>query len=318
LVEDDPPTLFVTQRSRAAPGRLVPTLTVLEGPEIGAFFVLGPDLDEHVIGRGEDAELRIQASSVSRHHAVCRVFEEDGRPRVEVRDNGSTNGVLVNGGKVQAARLISGDKVRLGDVLLRFEWMPEAETAYHSDVSMRIRAAERDHLTGLLSRVFLVDRVPDLLADVDRRHGVISAVMVDLDHFKRVNDTHGHLVGDEVLRRAANFILLEVGREEPAIRYGGEEILVLLPFTDGLAAERRAEGWRTAIAGAPMGDVATSLRITASFGVTERAQGEALDTWLKRADQALYLAKHRGRNQVCVADVPGDSERFTDTMPRRR
>jgi len=314
--EFDPPTLLVTQRSRTSWSSLVPTLTVLEGLDIGAFHVLRHARVNYTIGRAEDADVSILAPSVSRYHAICVLAERNGHQAVRIQDNKSTNGLMVNGRPAQESWLISGDKLRLGDVLMRFEWMAEEETAYHSDLSARVRAAERDHLTGLLNRGFLDERLGELIAELDSRSMPISAIMLDLDHFKAVNDTYGHLIGDEVLQRTAEAIQGRLDRNQAAVRYGGEEIVVLLPMLGVDEASVLAQRLRAAVAALDFTDVSPDLSVTASLGVAERRHGEPQERWIERADEALYLAKGQGRNRVSVApSVSGKRRAPRDTQP---
>jgi len=313
---DDPPTQFTQLRARKRDGQVVPTFTVLEGPELGAFYSFDMGKRAHKLGRGEDADVRVVDPSVSRIHALCIVSTEGGHFGVRLSDNGSTNGVLVNAKTVHECSLVSGDKVRLGDVLLRFEWMAEEEIRYHSDVSAQIRKAERDHLTGLLSRGFLETRLPRLLEEADRRSQEVSALLLDLDHFKKVNDLHGHLVGDAVVQRVGRVLRATLRDSDFAIRYGGEELLVLMPGTcldEGVAVAGRI---REAVAALDLGDLAAGLKVTVSIGLARRELAEDVSQWIERADRALYSAKADGRDRVGVADPPQsqpDAETSIDT-----
>ena len=316
MSDEEPRTVIVDgKKKKAGDERLSATITVLEGPEIGAFFALDPGRRAHRIGRAEDADVRINAPSVSRYHAICVVKSRDGHIATQISDNGSTNGVLINGNPTGEGWLIAGDKIRLGDVLLRFQWMPEDEARYHSDVSDRIRAAERDHLTGLNTRAWVAERLPTVLADATRRQVPVSLFLMDLDHFKDINDTHGHLVGDTVLARVGAELTAQLGPREHGVRYGGEEFLVVLPEQDRAAAAEVAERCRALLEATDLSGVAPGLQITASFGVAERGPQEPVDAWLARADDALYGAKGAGRNQVVVAP-PRDSD-GPDVQPWR-
>jgi len=316
----DPKTRLTNLRERRSDSRLVPTFTILEGPELGAFHAFDPGRRAHRIGRGDDADIRLNDPSVSRVHAIAVVASLGDRLAVRLQDNGSTNGVMINGRSVAESTLISGDKVRLGDILLRFEWMAEEEIRYHSDVSERVRAAERDPLSGLLTRVYLETRLPRLLGEVDRRGQPISCLLLDLDHFKSINDLHGHLVGDSVIARMG-IVLLDVLREtDTAVRYGGEEFLGVLPGLELPDAIAVAERIRNAFRDASLFDIAPGLQVTCSVGVAERTPGEAQDEWIERADRALYGAKDEGRDRVGVAE-PGNAaeaveQAAQDTMPR--
>ena len=300
----DPPTKFIRRGARRSDGRLVPTLTVVEGPQIGAFFAFDPGRHAHRIGRAEDADVLLNDPSVSRTHAICIVAALDDRQTVRIEDNDSTNGVMLNGRTIRQSALISGDKVRLGDILLRFEWLAEEEVRYHSDVSEKIRAAERDALTGLLTRAFLDERLERLFDEADRRGQVLSCMLLDLDHFKAINDVHGHLVGDGVIRRVARTLQDALRETDYPVRYGGEEFLVIMPGLEVADAEQVALRLRERLAGTSMHDLSPGLQVTTSIGVAARGRGEAAPSWIERADRALYSAKHEGRDQVFVADPP--------------
>jgi diguanylate cyclase (GGDEF)-like protein len=313
MSDDEPRTVVLDgKKKRAVDERLIATLSVLEGPEIGAFFALDPGRHAHRIGRAEDADVRINAPSVSRYHAICIVKMKDGHVATKVRDNGSTNGVLINGNPTNEGWLIAGDKIRLGDVLMRFQWMPEDEARYHSDVSDRIRAAEKDHLTGLHTRAWVFDRLPALLADGGRRDAPVSLFLMDLDHFKRINDTHGHLAGDTALARAGSATLGVLGARDHGVRYGGEEFLVVLPDQDLAAAAEVAERCRVMLTVLDLSDASEGLAVTASFGVAERGAEESVEEWIQRADDALYRAKDGGRNQVARAAAPAAPDATED------
>lgn len=298
---DDPPTQFTQLSARKGDGQVVPTLTVIEGPEIGAFYAFDLGKRAHQIGRSEEADVRVVDPSVSRVHAICVVSSRGGHLGVRITDNGSTNGLLVNAKTVAECSLISGDKVRLGDVLLRFEWMAEEELVYHSDVSAQIRKAERDHLTGLLSRGFLEARLPRLLEEADRRAQEVSALLLDLDHFKRVNDVYGHLVGDAVVQRVGRVLRATLRDGDFAIRYGGEELLVIMTGTGLDEAQMVAGRIREAVAALDLSDLGTGLSVTVSSGLALRESAEEVTSWISRADGALYEAKDRGRDCVGVA-----------------
>jgi len=319
----EPKTRLTNLRERRSDSRLVPTFTVLEGPEVGAFYAFDPGRRAHRVGRGEDADIRLNDASVSRVHAICVVASLEDRLTVRVSDNASTNGVLINGRKVEQASLISGDKVRLGDILLRFEWMAEEEVRYHSDVSDRVRAAERDPLSGLLTRAFLTERLPRLLEEVDRRGQPVSCLLLDLDHFKAINDVYGHLVGDQVIERVSEILLQTLRETDAAVRYGGEELLAFMPGLEIDDALQGAGRVAEAVREGSMFDLSPGLTVTASIGVAARGVGESWESWVERADRALYRAKQAGRDQVAVAVEPAPPDGagealFLETLPRNQ
>ena len=162
--------------------------------------------------------------------------------------------------------------------------------------------AQTDPLTQLLNRRALTERINAEMERALRYDSSLSLLMVDLDHFKRINDTYGHLVGDDVLRDFAKLLTATIRTTDVVARYGGEEFLVLLPEADEAGAEHFAERIRAAVEkqefGARVGHPA--LKLTASIGVATfpAARIESLEDLLARADAALYRAKADGRNRV--------------------
>lgn len=163
-----------------------------------------------------------------------------------------------------------------------------------------------DALTGLANRGHIVDALERQLAEA-RRHGrPLAAVMVDLDYFKQINDQHGHLVGDEVLRQAAIVLNGHVRRNDMVGRYGGEEFLMVLPDAGLALAEAVAERCRRALERITVETgIGKPLRISGSFGVcaVEHEYVHDADALLRHADEALYAAKAGGRNRVCTARI---------------
>ena len=156
-----------------------------------------------------------------------------------------------------------------------------------------------DPLTGLFNRRSLEEHAAREIAHC-RRHGVpLSAIVFDIDHFKRINDTRGHLAGDEVIRAVARRVAMELRASDIAFRLGGEEFLLLLPSTAANGAATLAERLRAGLASTPL--EALGAPVTASFGVAELGPGETWNDALRRADQAMYRAKREGRDRVVVA-----------------
>lgn len=160
-----------------------------------------------------------------------------------------------------------------------------------------------DQLTGLPNRRAFQQDFVRFVAETDRYGGASALVMVDVDHFKAVNDTHGHEVGDRVLQAVANVLLAQRRTTDRVARLGGEEMALLLPQTDAVGATEVAERCRQAIADATVNTARGPVRVTASFGVAVyRARSQGGDRLYDRADRALYAAKHAGRNRVELAD----------------
>lgn len=161
------------------------------------------------------------------------------------------------------------------------------------------RVAVSDPLTGLGNRRELARRAETLLRDRDAR---LAVVAIDADHFKRINDTHGHEAGDRVLVALAGRLRSAARDADVVGRLGGEEFVMLLPGLDADAARQRAEAVRAAIAAHPVEVDGVIVAVTVSIGVALRSDERTLPELLRRADRAMYAAKAAGRNRVAMAD----------------
>jgi two-component system, cell cycle response regulator len=174
------------------------------------------------------------------------------------------------------------------------------------------RRAHVDGLTGLWNRAYFDQRLREEIA-ASRRHGRdVSLVMIDLDHFKQLNDAHGHPFGDRVLQRVGELLATKARETDAACRYGGEEFAMILSDTPLEGAMVLAERLRVLIAGIALHSGEEVVRLSASLGVAATEHLEALDprTLVDAADAALYAAKDGGRNRVCGPD--GDATAFLD------
>lgn len=159
-----------------------------------------------------------------------------------------------------------------------------------------IRLAETDPLTGLFNRRAFLQRAHDAAGRVGN-HGRMSAILVDIDHFKRINDEHGHDVGDAAIQGVSR----ELGAEGIVGRLGGEEFGILLPHRPAAEAEAFANRLRLAVESLRIRGARVPIRLTCSFGVSEWSEGDTIEGLIKRADIALYEAKTTGRNRVVSA-----------------
>ncbi|MDB4975380.1 MAG: hypothetical protein JWN48_3721 [Myxococcaceae bacterium] len=277
------------------PKRNAMTLHVLKGPRAGEVLIV--DRADAVLGRGDDADLRIEDPSLSRTHVR---FERDG-DTLTITDLESLNGTLVEGARLTGTQqLRNGDLLTLGNVLVRFAVQDPAELQVSRDL---YEAAVRDRLTGLYNRGYFDDRIAAECAFIKRHQSSMAVLLIDLDHFKQVNDTHGHPVGDAVLRAAAAKIRESLRAEDLAARYGGEEFVVLARGTDSGGAQVLGQRLRTRIALAQVTAAGGPVKVTASIGVAvmrkDLVYRNAAEL-IAAADAALYEAKHAGRNQVVV------------------
>ncbi len=248
------------------------------------------------IGRHPDCSFQINDDSVSRRHA--EVYN-DGNGNFTVKDLGSTNGTHVNDSPIRRQRaLANGDRLRIGTVLLKFLTGNDIENSYHDDV---YKLTISDALTETYNKRYLLDFLDREIEKVKRTGRPMSFVMIDIDRFKVLNDTYGHLVGDLVLREVARRIAGTVRKGEVFARYGGEEFSVVLPETDLEGAMEFAERARQQVAASPFEAEGNRIPVTISLGVTELVppyddiRPEGL---IARADTKLYEAKNAGRNCV--------------------
>ena len=165
--------------------------------------------------------------------------------------------------------------------------------------------ARRDGLTGLLNRVAILEQLEEELERSARSKRPFTLAMLDIDHFKAVNDTYGHLVGDAVLRQVSSRLRRHLRNYDGMGRYGGEEFLILIPDFDADVDPNRLELLRAAVAAAPVEQGSVQIHVTCSFGVATLRGGErwTAEMLLAAADRALYQAKSDGRNRVVYAVV---------------
>ncbi|HEB57822.1 MAG TPA: diguanylate cyclase [Gammaproteobacteria bacterium] len=216
----------------------------------------------------------------------------------------------------QSPALNATQKLRLASFLSRIMTLDEtlATESYHLERVGELEASlssmareraklseqvDRDSLTGVASRPYIMRRLEQQLGRTPP--AVFSLMMIDLDHFKDVNDRHGHLVGDNVLREVAGRIRGATRDLDLVGRYGGEEFMILLPATSLETAVRIADRVREAVAATPLHTREANVPMTISIGVTQSTPVDTSDTLIGRADYALYQAKEAGRNRVNVA-----------------
>lgn len=264
------------------------------GPNMGRRY---PLTAEHILtlGRGEDAEIRITDHSVSRRHAVI----EPAREGFYVADQQSTNGTFVNDKQLDAPWLLQdGDYLRVGNCLYRFLAGGNIEAEYHEEI---YRLTILDGLTQLHNGRYLTEFLEREVLRSQRHNRPLSVLALDVDKFKALNDTHGHLCGDFVLRELAGVIRGTVRQEDLAARCGGEEFVVVLVETTADDALAAAERVRTAVAAHQFRFEAQQVRLTVSIGVASTlGDATVTATDLRQiADDRLYRAKHEGRNRVC-------------------
>jgi diguanylate cyclase (GGDEF)-like protein len=270
------------------------TLTLLSGIDAGQSFTLNES--SIVIGRDADCEIPVDDAAVSRHHArITR--SSDGIFTIEDLD--SRNGTFVQARPIKRATLVEGDRVHLGPhVAFRFATTDELED------TLRRRLYEtsmRDALTGAYNRFAFGERFESEIAHARRSGSPLSLMILDIDHFKSVNDEFGHLIGDQVLCAVVSRLLHCVRAEDVVARYGGDEIVILSRATDRASATLLAERLRNAVVQRDVATARGGAKVTISIGVGELAEcarPTAVDL-VALVDARMYAAKTRGRNRVC-------------------
>jgi two-component system cell cycle response regulator len=260
--------------------------------ELGRRYVLTNTIT--TIGRGSNNDVVVRSDAVSRQHAQ---LERRGTEFV-VSDMGSTNGTFINNERKRPhhSRLTRGDQLRVGDTVFKYLSGSDIEAQYHAVIG---HMAVTDGLTNLSNRKHL-DTV--LAEEVQRahRHGRdLSVLMLDIDHFKRINDVHGHLAGDRVIAGLALLLRQRLRSDDKLGRFGGEEFCAVLPETTLASATAIAETLRTLVATHPFPIEAQRLAVTVSIGAAALQPNMQFVDLYRAADEMLYRAKEQGRNQVC-------------------
>jgi two-component system, cell cycle response regulator len=277
-----------------ASGRKRAQLIVLAGPNVGEMYEIDANL---VIGRGREADVRVQGDGISRKHAAIKLHSE----QVVFEDLGSTNGSFVNGERVATRPLEEGDKIQIGTtVILKFTYHDELDEDFQRQM---FESASRDALTQAYNKRFFMEQLSSEYAFAARHGSHLSLLMFDIDHFKLINDTHGHLAGDYVLSELARVLVPAIRTEDVFARYGGEEFVILTRTPGPTANEHLGERLRLSIETHPFIYERAQIRVTVSMGISYMPTSmiKTPEDLIACADKALYEAKHRGRNRVVSA-----------------
>ncbi len=268
-------------------------LVIIYGADLGRRVVLdGSPLE---IGRSVKCELQLDQESVSRHHAR---ITWDGH-RYKLTDLSSTNGSYVNDELANERALRDGDQLKIGRTILKFLWGDSVETEYHEVI---YKLMTFDGLTQVHNKRFFHETLDREVSRAIRYGRPMSLVLFDIDHFKHVNDTHGHLAGDALLRQLATKVRDQIRREDVFARVGGEEFAVLLPEIELPGALQFAEKLRRLAEVSTFRFEDVALAITLSLGVARLTPAtKAGEDLYRDADEALYAAKQGGRNRAEVA-----------------
>lgn len=271
------------------PGAL-PCLVVLQGENRGKRFPLSAA--EVTLGRSPDATFQIQDNRISRIH--CRLGSN--KESFWIEDCDSHNGTHVDGQQVIGrVPLKIGSVIRIGHVLLRLSFRHQAEVALEEEL---FQAATTDPLTRVPNRRWFEEQAEISISRSRRHNYPLSMLILDIDHFKTVNDTHGHACGDRVLAAVAGLLCEGKRQEDLLCRYGGEEFLMMLVDADPEGARQLAERLRQRVMIQRHPAENDALTVTISIGISFFRPEDTFETLVRRADNALYRAKEKGRNRV--------------------
>jgi diguanylate cyclase (GGDEF)-like protein len=267
-------------------------LVVMSGPDKGS--VRNLKVGQTTLGRSENTDLPVSGKGISRVHASLDITDDG---IVSLRDNGSTNGVFLQGVRIQESLVNPGEVFGLGPELkLRLE---STDGGLHELIQDMYRNSKMDALTNLLNRRAFEERMDEEFS-VTRRHGLNACLAIlDIDHFKSINDNYGHDAGDEVLIRIATILKNRIRSGDLVGRWGGEEFVVYVRQSDLEGAKVLLDRLREFVANTSIAlGTGQSLSVTFSAGLVSLVNAPDWRTALTRADEGLYMSKENGRNRV--------------------
>jgi two-component system, cell cycle response regulator len=273
-------------------------LVVLTGSNVGAMHKL--EAAETVLGRSNQADLRLTDDGISRRHA--RILKADAD--VVIEDLNSANGTMVNGELITQRVLKNGDKISIGaSTVVRFSFNDTLDESFQQKM---IEAALRDGLTRAYNKRYFLERLETEYAFAKRHHAELSLLLFDIDFFKKINDSRGHLAGDAVLMELSGVVQSMLRTEDVFARYGGEEFAVLARGTSLAKASLLAERIRARVEETNFSFEGISIPVTISVGVAGLPETRCDDAQqlVAGADAALYDSKRGGRNRVTLKDIP--------------
>jgi diguanylate cyclase (GGDEF)-like protein len=262
------------------------------GPEMGTRYqLIGLSM---LIGRDASSDITINNPFVSRNHACIQPHPDGGYLVVDLQ---STNGVYINENREESAKLKDGDYLRIGNYIYRYLEGGNVETQYHEEI---LRLTIIDGLTGTHNQRYLRDYLDTELPRAGSAGRPVALAMMDIDRFKSINDSHGHLGGDYALRELTQCLGRALRSQDLFARYGGEEFALVMPDTSQAEGVAIAERLRALVQSHPFRFEEKSFPVTISIGVATALGEPVLGTseLIHLADERLYQAKVAGRNRV--------------------
>lgn len=269
----------------------VPYLVVLAGDMPGRVIRLDPG-KQYAAGRSRNCDIVLDDQNTSRIHAF---FDTDEQGQTVLRDHGSTNGSLVNGKKMDTAILEDGDRICLGNVILRYSLKDDLEFIFQQEL---FEKATRDQLTGAYNKAFFLDAFQKEFTFHQRSRKPLSLLIMDLDNFKKINDVYGHVNGDIVLKSIAKEIMSCLRKEDLFARYGGEEFTVLFRNTSNATALRVANKLLELVRSMKFSSKSAEFKTSVTIGVATLHSGnfQSIQSMIIRADRNLYMGKRKGKD----------------------
>ncbi len=271
----------------------IPCLLVISGINVGMIYKLKKN--RIIIGRGDECDITLRESSISRVHAAIDI---DLSGEATITDMKSTNGTFVNGVPVSFSSITNGVRIQLGSsTVLKFVLQDSFEAEFQANM---YESVIKDTLTQAYNKRYFLDRITSEFSHSLRHYQQLALIMIDVDHFKQVNDTYGHLAGDEVLKELVKRITGHLRLGDVLCRYGGEEFVIIVRECNPESLLPLAERILDLFREKPMNFKDETISITISAGVSSIIDKNVrtVEDLLAEADKNLYLAKSAGRNCV--------------------
>lgn len=275
-----------------------PYLIIVAGKDIGKLYNISSD--ELVAGRSTDCSIWIEDTTISRKHFQISRREKG----YEIKDLNSTNGTYVNNKRVKTTLLKAGDKIQISkDTIMQFDFFDEDRKISEKK---RYEMGVMDPVTGTYNKSYFLKRISDEFSFSFRQNLPLSLVMFDIDYFKVINDTYGHLAGDKVLKDICVIVTKMIRNEDVFCRYGGEEFVIIMRNTQCQDAVNLAERIRKKIEDAEIEYESEKIKVTISLGVATSFENNFRDyvALITEVDKLLYKSKGSGRNKVTAACAP--------------
>ncbi|MBF0105944.1 MAG: GGDEF domain-containing protein [Deltaproteobacteria bacterium] len=278
-----------------------PYLIVVAGKDIGKLYNISAN--ELIAGRSTDCSIWIEDTTISRKHFKILHQGKD----YEIRDLNSTNGTYVNNKRIKTTILKAGDKIQISkDTIMQFDFFDEDRKVSERK---RYEMGVMDPVTSTYNKSFFLKRISDEFSFSSRQKLPLSLLMFDIDFFKVINDTYGHLAGDKVLQDLGTCVSKMIRNEDVFCRYGGEEFVIIMRNTKCQDAVNLAERIREKIEATEIDYEDAKIKVTISLGVATSFNNNYRDyvALISEVDKLLYQSKGAGRNRVTAACAPQES-----------